>query len=159
MVRDEFGVDHTPASQHVEQSKGQCGIAAGEGLKVEVGHLCRPVTYRVDDDFLTRCFSQPVTVSMRRRVVGIGAPDHDAVGILGGTGIESQEWVAEGVLERHLACQIANAVRFDLSCAETIEEAVDRCKGNIPKAAALLDVSASTIYRKRQLWKDEGKLS
>ena len=35
---------------------------------------------------------------------------------------------------------------------ETIERAIERCGGNIPKAAAMLEVSASTIYRKRQAW-------
>lgn len=37
---------------------------------------------------------------------------------------------------------------------DAIEDAIDKCGGNIPKAAALLDISASTIYRKRQCWKD-----
>lgn len=35
---------------------------------------------------------------------------------------------------------------------ETIENAINFCEGNIPKAAALLDVSPSTIYRKKQSW-------
>jgi DNA-binding NtrC family response regulator len=35
---------------------------------------------------------------------------------------------------------------------ETIENALNFCDGNIPKAAALLDVSPSTIYRKKQGW-------
>ena len=35
---------------------------------------------------------------------------------------------------------------------ETIENAVKLCDGNIPKAAALLEVSPSTIYRKKQNW-------
>ncbi|MBF0332720.1 MAG: sigma-54-dependent Fis family transcriptional regulator [Alphaproteobacteria bacterium] len=35
---------------------------------------------------------------------------------------------------------------------EIIEEAIRVCDGNIPKAAAFLDISASTIYRKRQAW-------
>jgi DNA-binding NtrC family response regulator len=35
---------------------------------------------------------------------------------------------------------------------EIIERAIELCSGNIPKAAALLDVSASTIYRKKQTW-------
>jgi two-component system repressor protein LuxO len=35
-----------------------------------------------------------------------------------------------------------------------IEQAIELCHGNIPKAAAMLDVSPSTIYRKRQSWND-----
>jgi two-component system repressor protein LuxO len=38
---------------------------------------------------------------------------------------------------------------------ETIEQAIDQCEGNIPKAAALLGISASTIYRKKQAWAEE----
>jgi len=35
---------------------------------------------------------------------------------------------------------------------EAIERAVAACDGNIPKAAALLEVSPSTLYRKRSAW-------
>lgn len=35
---------------------------------------------------------------------------------------------------------------------QAIEQAIEFCDGNIPKAAALLDVSASTLYRKRERW-------
>jgi len=35
-----------------------------------------------------------------------------------------------------------------------IEDAINCCDGNIPKAAALLDVSPSTIYRKKQAWEE-----
>lgn len=35
---------------------------------------------------------------------------------------------------------------------KTIENAINLCNGNIPKAAALLEVSPSTIYRKKQAW-------
>jgi two-component system repressor protein LuxO len=35
---------------------------------------------------------------------------------------------------------------------EVIEQAIALCDGNIPKAASLLEVSPSTIYRKKQLW-------
>ena len=35
---------------------------------------------------------------------------------------------------------------------EVIEHAIRICDGNIPKAAALLEVSPSTIYRKKQSW-------
>lgn len=35
---------------------------------------------------------------------------------------------------------------------ETIEQAIEMCGGNIPRAASLLEVSPSTIYRKLQSW-------
>ncbi len=35
---------------------------------------------------------------------------------------------------------------------DVIERAIKICRGNIPKAAALLEVSPSTIYRKKQGW-------
>ncbi len=35
---------------------------------------------------------------------------------------------------------------------EVIENAINLCQGNIPKAAAMLEVSPSTIYRKKQSW-------
>ena len=36
---------------------------------------------------------------------------------------------------------------------DIIERAINRYDGNIPKAAAMLDISPSTIYRKKQGWK------
>ncbi len=38
---------------------------------------------------------------------------------------------------------------------ETIEHAIALCGDNIPKAAALLEVSPSTIYRKKQSWEEQ----
>ena len=35
---------------------------------------------------------------------------------------------------------------------QAIEQAIAFCDGNIPRAAALLEVSPSTIYRKKQAW-------
>ncbi len=37
---------------------------------------------------------------------------------------------------------------------EAIDQAIQLCDGNIPKAAHFLGVSASTIYRKKQAWDD-----
>ena len=38
---------------------------------------------------------------------------------------------------------------------EAIERAIAACEGNIPRAAALLQVSPSTVYRKRQAWAEQ----
>jgi DNA-binding NtrC family response regulator len=35
---------------------------------------------------------------------------------------------------------------------EIIEAAIADCDGNIPRAAAFLEISPSTIYRKKQAW-------
>lgn len=35
---------------------------------------------------------------------------------------------------------------------DAIEQAIAVCEGNIPKAAALLEISPSTIYRKKMMW-------
>ena len=40
-----------------------------------------------------------------------------------------------------------------------IERAIALCDGNIPKAAALLEISASTIYRKRLIWEQNASTS
>ncbi|MBK68120.1 MAG: sigma-54-dependent Fis family transcriptional regulator [Rickettsiales bacterium] len=40
---------------------------------------------------------------------------------------------------------------------ETIEQAIDVCDGNIPKAASLLEISPSTIYRKKATWEELSK--
>lgn len=42
---------------------------------------------------------------------------------------------------------------------KAIEDAVERCQGNIPRAAALLEVSPSTIYRKIHSWETKGEAS
>jgi DNA-binding NtrC family response regulator len=35
---------------------------------------------------------------------------------------------------------------------EVIEAAIAACGGNVPRAAARLEISASTIYRKKMAW-------
>jgi two-component system repressor protein LuxO len=40
---------------------------------------------------------------------------------------------------------------------QVIEQTIEHCDGNVPKAAALLDISPSTIYRKRQQWESAAR--
>jgi len=40
---------------------------------------------------------------------------------------------------------------------QAIEQAIEACDGNIPKAAGYLDVSPSTLYRKLQTWNEKEK--
>jgi len=40
-----------------------------------------------------------------------------------------------------------------------IEQAIALCDNNIPKAAAMLDVSPSTIYRKMKTWQEQGSVA
>lgn len=40
---------------------------------------------------------------------------------------------------------------------QAIEQAIEACDGNIPRAATYLDVSPSTIYRKLQAWNEKVK--
>ena len=64
----------------------------------------------------------------------------------------------------HSAPSVAGAVPLNedgirpLSRVErdVIEAAIAVCGGNVPRAAARLKISASTIYRKKMAW-DEGK--
>jgi two-component system, repressor protein LuxO len=37
-----------------------------------------------------------------------------------------------------------------------IERAIEQCGGNVPKAAAALQVSPSTLYRRIQAWQADG---
>jgi len=50
--------------------------------------------------------------------------------------------------------QVADIRSLWLEEKDIIERAIALCHGNIPKAAALLDISASTIYRKKVTWDD-----
>ena len=45
-------------------------------------------------------------------------------------------------------------IPLHLAEKQCIEQAIKLCNGNIPKAAALLEVSPSTIYRKKQSWNE-----
>ncbi len=67
-----------------------------------------------------------------------------------------REAVMEGEKEDFDSVQVPGSVgeirALWIEERDVIERAILLCDGNIPKAAALLDISASTIYRKRLAW-------
>ncbi|MFM8800622.1 MAG: helix-turn-helix domain-containing protein, partial [Tagaea sp.] len=40
---------------------------------------------------------------------------------------------------------------------DAIEAAIAACDGNVRRAAAFLEIDASTVYRKKQLWEGRGR--
>jgi two-component system, repressor protein LuxO len=59
---------------------------------------------------------------------------------------EQDELVLRDTLRRLVGATLADIER------EFIEATIIECKGSIPRAARLLDVSPSTLYRKREAW-------
>ena len=60
------------------------------------------------------------------------------------------QFLADDFIENVI--DIINEKISSLAEKETIENAIAACSGNIPQAAALLELSPSTIYRKRLAW-------
>ncbi|WP_422369097.1 sigma-54-dependent transcriptional regulator [Pelagibius sp.] len=64
----------------------------------------------------------------------------------------------QGNAELPLSGDASITLALDRSFAENerklIEAVIDRCDGSVPKAARILNVSPSTIYRKREAWAD-----
>lgn len=63
---------------------------------------------------------------------------------------------AKGGAEKTTVRELSDEIR-PLSDVEReyIEDAIDRCKGNVRTAAALLGIAPQTIYRKRTAWEEE----
>ncbi|WP_435640668.1 sigma-54-dependent transcriptional regulator [Micavibrio aeruginosavorus] len=79
--------------------------------------------------------SSPLTSPMTLGDLNSGRHDHHGDG-MGGTPIIQPLAITERV---------------------AIEQAINVCGGNIPRAAALLDISPSTIYRKKAVWDQADK--
>ncbi|MDC0662286.1 sigma-54-dependent transcriptional regulator [Marinobacter sp. SS21] len=63
---------------------------------------------------------------------------------------------SDGLVASRTASSMADIKPLWLEEKRIIERAIALCDGNVPRAAALLEVSASTVYRKRQSWAAEG---
>lgn len=71
----------------------------------------------------------------------------------------NSELVPESTPEAHPHIQEMRIQPLWLTEKQTIEGAIALCDGNVPKAAALLDISPSTIYRKRMTWEEQAERS
>jgi hypothetical protein len=115
-------IEQAIAAQDMQQGKGQGGIAAGEGLEVEVGLLRGLVADRVNDDRLWDRM-HPVPVNVRRTRRRVGPPHEQTIRILRGARIKSREGVAEGIRERDLPGHVANRIRGHFDRPKAVEEA------------------------------------
>jgi two-component system repressor protein LuxO len=81
-------------------------------------------------------------------------PSATAAGFNAGPSIEPRPAAAAPVAPAAIS---ERAIKpLDAVIRETIEFAIARCGGSIPKAAAALTVSPSTLYRRIQSWEAEG---
>ena len=119
---DEVSIDEPVAGDHVQEGKGQGGVAAGERLEMEIGRFGRRGSHGVDHDHPGRRFRQPVVVCVRRRSRRIRAPDENAGGVAGSQWIEADKGGAVHVLERDVPGLVADRVRVDLGRAQPVEE-------------------------------------
>ncbi|ABZ76084.1 two component, sigma54 specific, transcriptional regulator, Fis family [Shewanella halifaxensis HAW-EB4] len=129
-------------------------VVLNDGELVELDML--PIQMTATSETTLAKVSEPV---QQDQSVSIAASNSAPVSFL--EGIESAGFSAD----EHFPAVTPEAKSDDivplwLTEKQTIENAIALCKGNVPKAAALLDISASTIYRKRQTWEElENSLS
>lgn len=102
-------------------------VVMHEGPVVELGMLPGPVRKGESQSVVSTGGVQPAQVTESPKVA---------------SSVTQKTWVPDGktlaTLER-----------------EIIEATIDRCQGNVPRAAAVLGVSPSTLYRKRTSWQRE----
>ena len=74
------------------------------------------------------------------------APEYSSVQGLAST-IDTSDQAADDHLGRYVGLTLAEFER------RFVEVTIDECNGSVPEAARMLDVSPSTLYRKRESWK------
>jgi hypothetical protein len=153
MLGDEGPIQQAISAQHMQERKGQGRIAAGEGLQVEVGLLCRLVTDRVNDNGRLRDRMHPVPVDVRRTRRRVGAPHEQTVRLRCGAGIKSREGVAQSIRERDLPGHVANRVRSHFDRPEAVEEAEGEGEGQARKCPGIMGMEDGL----RPMLRDNGR--
>lgn len=121
-------------------------VVLNDGDKVDMTMLPAQVTRQVNNTNVPDRLSQPETSSASN------ANHH----------LNNQPLVSDNMSSQQPASIEPSAVEAStdpvvieplwITEKRTIEHAINVCEGNIPKAAAMLDISPSTIYRKKQSW-------
>ncbi len=119
-------IDQAVLPHHVEEREGKGGVGAWTKLQMDVRGSRGLVADRVDHDDLRaglrRSFHEDF-VLMRSGVRWIGAPDHDAARVLGGTGIEARKGCAEREFKGRVSGLVAHGVGIDFRCAHSGKQA------------------------------------
>lgn len=68
---------------------------------------------------------------------------------------QPEEWKDQSPAESFVPATVESIKPLWVTEKDAIEGAISICDGNIPRAAALLEVSPSTIYRKRSSWEEQ----
>ena len=123
VVVDEVQVDQPVAVGDMEEPERKRGIAAREGLEVDLGRLGGGGPDGVDDHDSRAALRQPVLMCVGSRRRWVGTPDHDARGVARRTRVEPDRGGAVEVVERDVAGVVADRVRLDLGRSQSVEEA------------------------------------
>ena len=117
----------------------------------QLQNVIRNIVVMNSGDLVTPDMVPPPAGGRWARPFGFGQPAALAGSVAGGDGVRLRENFGErsGVLLPTSLAAIRPLAEVE---REAIENAIALCEGNIPKAAALLGVSPSTLYRKKQGW-------
>lgn len=122
----------------------------------ELQNIVRNIVVMNDTDIVTVNMLPETLTKSHSHVSNISHENED--GLTGLAGMASQDNDGQG--REPQAPQHQNIARTGvkplwLTEKQAIEQAIEICGGNIPKAALLLEVSPSTIYRKKASWDEE----
>ncbi|MGR5118058.1 sigma 54-interacting transcriptional regulator [Vibrio astriarenae] len=126
-------------------------VVLNDGDYVEMAQLPPPLNTAVVTE--TKAIPQPQPVSAPQPVVDVEA--HVAVVPTSqAETVPKQEPVSDAIVHETTTKPQTIRPMWQVE-RETIQNAIEYCDGNVLNAAVLLDLSPSTVYRKKQQWEQE----
>jgi len=114
----------------MHHGEGECGIAAGMKLQMQIRRFRCRVAHGIDNDHRTGRLGQPMAMGMRRAGGRIGAPYDDAFAVFDGPRIEAVHGSSEHIAERHMAGHVAHRIGLHLARPKPAEEAHGKIVGD-----------------------------